>query len=87
VLCPVGTASRDAVEGWGRRVFRPEFQSAGGGWIVSCEGLKYLLLGFFVFVIAWMPAAALQGFMRGRTGRFRCEDANLFGRWVWWASR
>jgi len=43
------------------------------------RGLKYLLLGFFVFVIAWMPAEALRDFMAGPYGMIAdVKMLNLF---------
>jgi polyferredoxin len=65
-LCPVGTVSETL---WkvGRRVFGRNFKVPR--WLDrELRGLKYLLLGFFVFVIAWMPAEALRDFMAGPYG-------------------
>jgi len=65
-LCPVGTVSETL---WkvGRKLFGRNFVVPR--WLDrELRGLKYLLLGFFVFVIAWMPAAALRDFMAGPYG-------------------
>jgi polyferredoxin len=60
-LCPVGTLS-EALWKLGRRLFRRNFELPR--WIdISLRGLKYLLLGFFVFVVGAMSAEALEGFM------------------------
>ncbi|MGB7265019.1 MAG: 4Fe-4S binding protein, partial [Terracidiphilus sp.] len=61
-LCPVGTLS-ECLWKLGRKVF-------GGNLIIPrwldipLRGLKYLLLGFFLFVIGAMSADSLQGFMQ-----------------------
>jgi polyferredoxin len=60
-LCPVGTASEYF---WkiGRRVFGRNLRLPR--WAdISLRGVKYFLLGFFLFVIGTMSAEALQGFM------------------------
>jgi polyferredoxin len=60
-LCPVGTLS-EFLWKLGRKVLgrNPRLPR----WIdVPLRGLKYLLLGFFVFAIGAMSAEALQGFM------------------------
>ncbi|MGC2299193.1 MAG: 4Fe-4S binding protein, partial [Acidobacteriaceae bacterium] len=65
-LCPVGTVSETL---WkvGRRVFGRNFRLPR--WLDhQLRGLNYLLLGFFVFVIAWTPAEALRDFMAGPYG-------------------
>lgn len=65
-LCPVGTFS-ETLWKLGRRVFGRNFQVPR--WLDrELRGLKYLLLGFFLFVIAWMPAEALRDFMMGPYG-------------------
>jgi polyferredoxin len=65
-LCPVGTVS-ETLWKLGRKLFGRNF--AVPRWLDrELRGLKYLLLGFFVFVIAWMPAAALRDFMAGPYG-------------------
>lgn len=60
-LCPVGTLSERL---WrvGRRVFGRTFRIAR--WAdIPLRGLKYLLLGFFLFIIGAMSAGALEDFM------------------------
>ena len=60
-LCPVGSLSEHL---WklGRRIFRRNFRLVR--WLdVPLRGLKYVLLGFFVFVIGAMSAEALESFM------------------------
>jgi polyferredoxin len=65
-LCPVGTA-QEFLWKLGRRVTGRNLQVPR--WLDrELRGLKYLLLGFFAFVIAWMPAAALHDFMAGPYG-------------------
>jgi polyferredoxin len=65
-LCPVGTISEWLWQGgralFGRNVAPPH-------WVdVPLRGLKYLLLGFFAWAIAGMPADALDGFMKSPYG-------------------
>jgi polyferredoxin len=60
-LCPVGTVSEYL---WkiGRRFFGRNLRLPR--WVdIPLRGLKYLLLGFFIFVIGAMSAEALQSFM------------------------
>jgi len=60
-LCPVGTLSEHL---WklGRRVFGRNLHSPK--WLdIPLRGLKYLLLGFFVFMIGAMSAEAIHDFM------------------------
>jgi polyferredoxin len=65
-LCPVGTFSEMLWKA-GQRVFGRNLEVPK--WLDhQLRGLKYLLLGFFVFVIAWMPAEALKDFMAGPYG-------------------
>jgi polyferredoxin len=65
-LCPVGTFS-ETLWKLGRRIFGRNFRVPQ--WLDrELRGLKYLLLAFFVFVIAWMPAEALRDFMVGPYG-------------------
>ena len=60
-LCPVGTLS-EYLWKLGRRLFGTN--AAFPRWVdVPLRGLKYLLLGFFVFIIGAMSAEALQDFM------------------------
>jgi polyferredoxin len=60
-LCPVGTLSERL---WmlGKRIFGRNFWLPR--WVdIPLRGLKYLLLGFFVFVIGTMSAEAIHDFM------------------------
>ena len=60
-LCPVGTFS-EILWKLGRRIFGRNVRLPR--WAdLPLRGLKYLLLGFFVFVIGAMSAEALEGFM------------------------
>ncbi len=60
-LCPVGTAS-EYLWRLGRRVFGRNVRLPR--WAdIPLRGVKYLLLGFFLFVIGAMSADALQEFM------------------------
>lgn len=60
-LCPVGTFS-EVMWKLGRRVFGRNLRLPH--WAdLPLRGLKYLLLGLFVFVIGAMSAEALEGFM------------------------
>ncbi len=65
-LCPVGTLS-EALARLGKRIFRRNFHLPR--WLdIPLRGLKYILLGFFVFVVASMSAAAIQEFMGTQYG-------------------
>jgi polyferredoxin len=60
-LCPVGTLSENL---WklGRKIFGRNLHSPK--WLdIPLRGLKYLLLGFFVFLIGTMSAEAIHDFM------------------------
>lgn len=60
-LCPVGTLS-EYLWKLGRRVFGSNLHPAK--WMdIPLRGLKYLLLGFFIFVIGPMSAEAIHDFM------------------------
>ena len=60
-LCPVGTLS-EYLWKLGKRIFGRNLHLPR--WVdIPLRGLKYLLLGFFVFVIGAMSAEALQSFM------------------------
>ena len=60
-LCPVGTFS-EILWKLGRRIFGRNLRLPR--WAdLPLRGLKYLLLGFFVFVISAMSAEALESFM------------------------
>lgn len=65
-LCPVGTLSESL---WriGRRFFHRNFQLPR--WIdIPLRGLKYLLLGFFVWAVTNMSAGAVEEFMHSPYG-------------------
>jgi len=60
-LCPVGTLSEYLWRA-GRQIFRRNFHLPR--WIdIPLRGLKYLLLGFFVWAVANMSADAIEQFM------------------------
>jgi len=60
-LCPVGTFS-EILWKVGQKLFRRSFPLPG--WLdLPLRGLKYLLLGFFLFIIGAMSAEALDDFM------------------------
>ncbi len=60
-LCPVGTLS-EYLWTFGRRIFGRNLRLPK--WVdIPLRGLKYLLLGFFVFVIGAMSAEAIHDFM------------------------
>ncbi len=60
-LCPVGTFS-EALWKLGRKLFRRNFRLPR--WLdIPLRGLKYVLLGFFLFIVGAMSAEALQSFM------------------------
>jgi polyferredoxin len=61
-LCPVGTFSEFLADA-GRRIFARNFLLPR--WLdILLRGLKYLLLGFFLFLIGQMTAEGLEGFMQ-----------------------
>jgi polyferredoxin len=65
-LCPVGTISEYL---WrvGRKMFGRNFRIPG--WMdIPLRGLKYLLLGFFVWAVAGMPSGAIESFMHSPYG-------------------
>ena len=60
-LCPIGTLSEYLWRA-GRKVFRHNFELPR--WLdVALRGLKYLLLGFFVWAVGGMSATAIREFM------------------------
>jgi polyferredoxin len=65
-LCPVGTISEYLWRA-GQKVFRRNFFSPRG-LDIPLRGLKYLLLGFFVWAVTSMGADELAGFMRSPYG-------------------
>jgi len=65
-LCPVGTISEYLWEA-GRRMFRRNWLPPR--WLeVALRGMKYLLLGLFVYVVVEMSGEALQAFLEGPYG-------------------
>src|SRR5215469_16392286 len=65
-LCPVGTVS-EYLWKLGRKLFRRDFRLPG--WVdIPLRGLKYLLLGFFVWAVSSMSASAIAAFMRSPYG-------------------
>jgi len=65
-LCPVGTFSEYLWKA-GRKVFRRNFQLPR--WVdILLRGLKYLLLGFFVWAVSGMSAKAIAEFMQSPYG-------------------
>jgi polyferredoxin len=65
-LCPVGTVSEYLWHA-GRQIFRRNFQLPR--WAdIPLRGLKYLLLGFFVWAVSSMPAGAIGEFMHSPYG-------------------
>ena len=65
-LCPVGTIS-EYLWRLGQKLFRRNFRI--WAWLdVPLRGLKYLLLGFFVWAVSSMSANAIAAFMRSDYG-------------------
>jgi polyferredoxin len=65
-LCPVGTLS-EMLAAIGRKIFRKNFVITK--WLdIPLRGLKYLLLGFFVWAVSSMSAHALGAFMHSPYG-------------------
>ncbi len=65
-LCPVGTLSEYLWRA-GKKLLRRNFQLPR--WLdLPLRGLKYLLLGFFVWAVSTMPAAAIAAFMQSPYG-------------------
>ncbi len=65
-LCPVGTLSEYLWRA-GQKLFRRNFQLPR--WAdLPLRGLKYLLLGFFVWAVSTMSAEAITAFMRSPYG-------------------
>ncbi len=65
-LCPVGTLSEYLWRA-GRRLFRRNFSLPN--WVdIPLRGLKYFLLGFFLWAVATMSAREISGFMRSPYG-------------------
>jgi polyferredoxin len=65
-LCPIGTLSEYLWRA-GRRMFGRNFHPPN--WVdIPLRGLKYLLLGFFLWAVAAMSGPAIDAFMRGPYG-------------------
>lgn len=65
-LCPVGTLSEWLWQG-GREMFGRNFSAPR--WLdIPLRGLKYLLLGFFVWAVSAMSAADIAAFLRSPYG-------------------
>jgi len=65
-LCPIGTIS-EYLGLLGQKLFKRSFRI--WRWLdIPLRGLKYLLLGFFVWAISSMSAAAIAGFMQSDYG-------------------
>ncbi len=65
-LCPVGTLSEYLWRA-GRHIFKRNF--ALPRWAdIPLRGLKYVLLGLFLYAVGGMSAAAIDAFMRGPYG-------------------
>ncbi len=65
-LCPIGTIS-EALWRFGRKVFRVSVVPPR--WIdLPLRGLKYLLLGLFLYAVGSMSAEGLRGFMESPYG-------------------
>jgi polyferredoxin len=65
-LCPVGTISEYLWRA-GKKIFRRNFQLPR--WLdIPLRGLKYVLLGFFVWAVSSMSVRAIEGFMRSPYG-------------------
>jgi polyferredoxin len=65
-LCPVGTISEYLWRA-GRKVFKPNFYLPRW-WDLPLRGLKYFLLGFFVWAISTMSVDGIRDFMQSPYG-------------------
>ncbi len=65
-LCPVGTISEYLWRA-GRKIFGRPFH-VWRGLDIPLRGLKYLVLGFFVWTVAEMPPNGISAFMRSEYG-------------------
>ena len=75
-ICPVGFLS-EGLARVGRRVFGRNFRV--WKWLdIPLRGLKYLLLGFFVWAVFNMSAEALQGFIQSPYNRVTDIKMGLF---------
>jgi polyferredoxin len=65
-LCPIGTIS-EYLWGAGKKIFKRNFYLSR--WMdLPLRGLKYFLLGFFVWAISTMSAAGIRDFMQSPYG-------------------
>ena len=65
-LCPVGTVS-ESLWRLGRKIFKGNFRFPR--WFdIPLRGIKYLLLGLFLYVVAVMPAPAIREFLESPYG-------------------
>jgi polyferredoxin len=65
-LCPIGTVS-EMLASLGRKVFRRNFVMTK--WVdIPLRGLKYLLVGFFVYAVSSMSVHALGAFLHSPYG-------------------
>lgn len=65
-LCPVGTISEQLAH-LGRAVLRRNFRPPK--WLdIGLRGIKYVLLAFFLWIIAMMPVMAIRRFLGGPYG-------------------
>ena len=78
-LCPIGTLS-EALGQFGHRLLGGSF--ALPRWIdVPLRGIKYLLLGLFVYAVAEMSPAAIHAFLEspyGIVADSRCSTSSVF---------
>ena len=65
-LCPVGTIS-ESLWRLGRRIFRRNFRLPRG-LDIGLRGIKYLLLGLFLYAVWSMPVPAIRAFLEGPYG-------------------
>jgi polyferredoxin len=86
-LCPIGTLS-EMLWTWGRRLFGRNLSLTR--WLdIPLRGLKYLLLGLFLYAVGSMPPASLRAFMESPYGLIAdvkmlnfFRDLSLTGLWV-----
>jgi len=65
-ICPVGTIS-EYLARFGRKLFRRNFRLPR--WLdLPLRGLKYLLMGFFLYAVVSMPVLAIRAFLSGPYG-------------------
>ena len=66
-LCPVGTIS-ESLWRLGKQTFGRNFRLPGRLDLVP-RGIKYVLLGLFLYAVGSMPASAIHSFLDGPYGR------------------